>query len=281
MTKPSNNPLRQFFRQPAIYLKLPSGGKFWAADALSMPENEELPVYPMTAIDEISYRTPDALFNGQAVINVVQSCIPNIKDAGKMPSMDLNAILVAIRIASYGHGLDIVSTCPSCKNEDEFSLDLRMVLDNLRRPDYTKPMNQGDLTITFKPSTYEEINRSAMEQFERQKFMQQLGEGNMTEEERSKILSESLKQITELTMSLISKGIAAIQAPGAVVTDPAQIEEFMRECDRNLFKQIRDHVIELTQESQIKPLDISCTECEHEYQQEINLDMTSFFDNAS
>lgn len=281
MTKTSNNPLRQFFRQPAIYLKLPSGGKFWAAGALNMPENEELPVYPMTAIDEISYRTPDALFNGQAVINVVQSCMPNIRDAGKIPSMDLNAILVAIRIASYGHGLDIVSTCPSCKNEDEFSLDLRMVLDNLRRPDYTKPMNQGDLTITFKPSTYEEINRSAMEQFERQKFMQQLGEGNMTEEERSKILSESLKQITELTMSLISKGIAAIQAPGAVVTDPAQIEEFMRECDRNLFKQIRDHVIELTQESQIKPLDISCTACQHEYQQEINLDMTSFFDNAS
>ena len=111
MTKTSNNPLRQFFRRPAVYLKLPSRGQYWAPGSLDLPENGELPVYPMTAIDEISYRTPDALFNGQAVINVVQSCVPSILDAGKIPNMDLNALMVAIRIASYGHSLDVASTC--------------------------------------------------------------------------------------------------------------------------------------------------------------------------
>ena len=281
MTKTSNNPLRQFFRQPAIYFKLPSGGKYWAPGALVLPENGELPVYPMTAIDEISYRTPDALFNGQAVINVLQSCVPNIKDAGKIPNMDLNALMVAVRIASYGHAMDIATTCPECKNEDEFSVDLRVVLDHLRCPDYTETMDHGDLQIIFKPSTYEEQNKSAMEQFERQKFLQQLDEGTFSEEERGRVLSESLKQITDLTMNLISKSIAAIQVPGTVVTDPAQINEFLRESDRHIFKQIRDHVISLTQESQIKPLDIECTACHHKYQQEINMDMTSFFDNAS
>ena len=163
MTKSSNNPLRQFFRQPSIYLKLPSNGQFWAPDSLELPENGEIPIYPMTAIDEISYRTPDALFNGQAVINVVQSCVPAIKDAGKIPSVDLNAILVAIRIASYGHSLDINTTCPECKNEDEFSVDLRMILDSLRCPDYSEQMDQGDLQVKFKPSSYEEQNKSAME----------------------------------------------------------------------------------------------------------------------
>ena len=281
MTKSSNNPLRQFFRQPSIYLKLPSNGQFWAPDSLELPENGEIPIYPMTAIDEISYRTPDALFNGQAVINVVQSCVPAIKDAGKIPSVDLNAILVAIRIASYGHSLDINTTCPECKNEDEFSVDLRMILDSLRCPDYSEQMDQGDLQVKFKPSSYEEQNKSAMEQFERQKFMQQMIQSELSDEERNRIMSESLKQITDLTINLISKSIAAIQAPGVVVTDVEQIKEFLRESDRNLFKQIRDHVIELTQSAQIQPLDVACTECGHKHQQEINLDMTSFFDNAS
>ena len=281
MNKTSNNPLRQFFRQPAVYLKLPSRGQYWAPGSLDMPENGELPVYPMTAIDEISYRTPDALFNGQAVINVVQSCVPNIKDAGKMPSLDLNALMVAIRIASYGNNMDIASTCPSCKNEDEFSADLRVILDNLHCPDYNKTMDLGDLQIIFKPSTYEEQNKSAMEQFEKQKFLRQIGEGEMSEEERNNVLSESLKQITELTINLISKSIAAIQIPGAVVVDFEQIKEFLRESDRSLFRKIRDHVIELTQSSQIKPLNVECTECQHQYQQEMNMDMTSFFDNAS
>ena len=281
MTQISNNPLRQFFRQPAIYLRLPSGGRYWAPGALDMPENGEIPIYPMTAIDEISYRTPDALFNGQAVINVIQSCVPAIKDAGKIPATDFNAVLVAIRIASYGHAMDIASTCSECKNEDEFSADLRMILDQLKSPDYSKGFDHGDLQITFKPATYEEQNKSAMEQFEKQKFLQQVGQSDMSDEERNRMLSESLKQITELTINLISKSIAAIQIPGAVVTDVEQIKDFLHHCDRTLFKQVRDHVIDLTQQGQIPPLDVECTECRHKYKQEVNMDMASFFDSAS
>jgi hypothetical protein len=281
MPQTSNNPLRQFFRQPAIYLRLPSSGQYWAPGSLVMPENGELPIYPMTAIDEISYRTPDALFNGQAVINVIQSCVPAIKDAGKIPNTDLNAVLVAIRIASYGHAMDIASTCSECKNEDEFTADLRMILDNLKCPDYSEVMDRGDLQITFKPANYEEQNKSAMEQFEKQKFLQQMSEGEFSEEERNRMLSESLKQLTELTINLISKNISSIQIPGAVVTDVEQIKDFLHHCDRTLFKQVRDRVIELTQEGQIPPLDVECTECHHKYKQELNMDMASFFDSAS
>ena len=54
----SNNPLSQYFRQPAIYIKLPSQGSYYPPGALEMPENGEIPVFPMTAIDEITYRTP-------------------------------------------------------------------------------------------------------------------------------------------------------------------------------------------------------------------------------
>ena len=89
------NPLTQYFRQPSIYIKLPSQGNYYPAGAIEMPQNGELPVLPMTAIDEITYRTPDALFSGQAVINVIQSCIPAIKDAWAIPSIDIDTILVA------------------------------------------------------------------------------------------------------------------------------------------------------------------------------------------
>ena len=109
----SDNPLSNYFRRPSIYIKLPSEGKFYPPGMLDMPPNEEIPVYPMTAIDEISYRTPDALFNGSAVVNVISSCVPNIKDPWAMPSIDLDTVLSAIRIASYGHTLEIETTCPN------------------------------------------------------------------------------------------------------------------------------------------------------------------------
>ena len=123
------NPLKQFFRQPAIYLQLPSDGRHWQDQSLTMPENHELPVYPMTAIDEITYRTPDALFNGQAVVNVIQSCVPAVKDGWAVPGIDINALLIGIRIASYGHDLEIGTKCPECGTDAEYTVDLRMILD--------------------------------------------------------------------------------------------------------------------------------------------------------
>ena len=111
-----SNPLSQFFRQPAIHIRLPSGGKFYPVGSINMPPNGELPVLPMTAVDEITYRTPDALFNGSAVVSVIQSCVPSIKDAWQMPSQDIDAVMIAIRIASFGHGMDINTQCPACNH---------------------------------------------------------------------------------------------------------------------------------------------------------------------
>jgi hypothetical protein len=161
----SANPLKQFFRQPAIYLRLPSGGEFWPDGSVDMPANQELPVFPMTAIDEITYRTPDALYNGQAVISVIQSCIPSIRDAWKMPTTDLNAALVAIRIASYGHEMEMITTCPSCNTDSEFVLDLRLILDKLKTGDFHKTLEHGDLVISFHPMNYYAQNISNQQQF--------------------------------------------------------------------------------------------------------------------
>ena len=168
------NPLSQYFRQPAIYIRLPSGGEFYPGGTLDMPPNHELPVLPMTAIDEITYRTPDALFNGTAVVNVIQSCVPNIKDAWVVPSTDLDTILVGIRIATYGHNMDVNCQCPKCSNEDAFTIDLRSSIDAMKPADYKTPMKHRDMEIYFQPMTYKMLNQNNQLQFEEQKVLQSL-----------------------------------------------------------------------------------------------------------
>ena len=84
-----NNPLAGLMRQPKIYIKLPSGGEFWPKGSIDMPENGELPVFSMTAKDELMIKIPDALVNGQAIVDVIQNCIPSIKNAWSTPNIDL------------------------------------------------------------------------------------------------------------------------------------------------------------------------------------------------
>ena len=63
----NHNPLAGHFRVPKLYTELPSGGKFYDSDTIDFTENDELPVFPMTAKDEIMLKNPDALLNGEAV----------------------------------------------------------------------------------------------------------------------------------------------------------------------------------------------------------------------
>ena len=235
----------------------------------------------MTAIDEITYRTPDALFNGQAVISVVQSCVPAIKNAWHMPNIDLSPVLIAIRIASYGHEMNLNTTCPACSHEEEYSVDMRTMLDQLRSPNFAEALNYGDLEIIFKPVTYEQQNQSSIAQFEQQKILSVLPTSDLSEEEKMARLSQSMKIITDLTINIVGQSITAIKTPNTAVTDSAQIEEFLRNCESKIYNQIRDHVISLRQQSEIPPLTIKCTECNNEYSQPVDLDIANFFASAS
>jgi bacterioferritin-associated ferredoxin len=277
----SNNPLKQYFRQPSIYIRLPSNGQYWESDALDLPENRELPVYPMTAVDEITYRTPDALFNGQAVVDVVHSCIPSIKNAWETPVTDMNSILVSIRIASYGHAMEVGTECPSCKHVDEFSLDLRTVLDQLKAPDFNETIKHGDLEITFKPMTYRDQNASNLEQFENQRMIRLIPNSDLDDDEKLKRMTEIMKSITMLTVRALEHSIAGIRTPGAFVTEPEFIREFLTSCDRTVFAAIRDHAVKLRLASELTPVQLTCSECSNEYQQQLSLDMASFFAPAS
>jgi hypothetical protein len=155
----ANNPLKQYFRRPSIYLKLPSGGVGYPAGALNKTETGELPIYPMTAIDEITSKTPDALFNGTAIVEIIKSCVPNIRDPWSIPSTDLDAILIAIRSAAQGNDMEIESTCPSCKEIATYAINLIGMLQNMKPGDYKTELQISDLFIKFRPLIYREMNK--------------------------------------------------------------------------------------------------------------------------
>jgi hypothetical protein len=242
-----------------------------------MPATGELPIYPMTAIDEITYRTPDALFNGQATVSVLQSCVPDINDPWSTPSMDVDTLLVSIRIASYGHDMDFGTKCPKCGHECEHTVDLRSILDRMQAPDYNKSLKSGDMEIFFKPMSYKNINDNNALQYENQKLLQLLPDSEVPESEKILALSAALKRITDITVKALGQSIAAIKTPQVLVSEAEYLEELLKNCDRDLFNRIRDHIVDLKSQAEMPPLTLTCPECQNQYEQAITLDMTSFF----
>ena len=75
----SNNPLQQYFRQPKVFITLPSHGVYNKPGTIT-GSFENMPIFGMTGMDEILLKTPDALLTGESTVKVIQSCCPNIVD---------------------------------------------------------------------------------------------------------------------------------------------------------------------------------------------------------
>jgi hypothetical protein len=272
----SNNPLKQYFRRPSIYLKLPSGGVY-PPGVINMPETGELPVYPMTAIDEITTRTPDALFNGTALIDLIKSCMPDVIDPWKIYSTDLDAILVAIKSASQGNELEIETECPKCEEVSKYGVNLVGVLSTLKSSDYSKELRVGDLSIRFRPLIYREMNDASLSQFEVQRMFANL-ETVEDMDERNKISQKAIKTITEVTMKILARAIESIKTPGGAVIEYDFIIDFLQNCDKNTYVAIRDYHTDLKTGSELKPLEIKCAHCSNEYKQSFVVNASNFFD---
>ena len=272
------NPLQQYFRRPSVFLKLPSGGAGYPEGAIDLPENGEIPIYPMTAIDEITARTPDALYNGNAVVEIIKSCAPNIKDPWLVTNVDLDPILVAIKTATHGNNLEIETVCPKCEETSKYGVNLTAVLSSFKPGDYATPLSLGnDIQIKFKPLSYKRLNDTNVKQFQFQKAIQALT--LMTDEvERSVKSKDVLLELNAISTDVLADSIEYIKVPTATVMDKTFILEFLTNIDTKAFDLIKNHSIMLKQSTENKPLNIKCTACSHEYTQTFSINISDFFD---
>lgn len=271
------NPLSRYFRQPTIYMRLPSGGQHYPPGALDLPANNELPVFPMTVRDEIINKTPDALFNGTAVVSLIQSCIPNIKDAWSIPSVDLDSILIAIKVATYGKDLEITGSCTHCQESSDYVIDLNRTLAEIGGTNYNSPQRIGQFEIMFRPLSYQEINQTSQEQFNEQKILNILPESGLSDQERVQEINKLIVKITDGTISALSKSISSIRTDDVLVSNEQQIHEFLDNCPTALFTAIRDAAIAKRQAGAMKPLKLTCNHCTKQYEQILTLDLSNFF----
>jgi thiol-disulfide isomerase/thioredoxin len=273
----SNNPLKQYFRRPSIYVKLPSECRYYDDDTVQRTETGEFPVYPMTAIDEITAKTPDAVFNGQAVIDIIHSCIPNIKNAWKINTIDIETIMIAIRVASSGEYMEMSSVCPNCKEESTYDINLIDLLSQQKEINYENSITVGDLKIRFRPLTYTEVNKNSLAQYELQKVYA-IMESMDDSEEKKLTVKNSMSKLNELMSSIIASTIDSIITPETTVVDKEHIKEYLNNCDRKVSEFIREHSAKLKAENEIKPIKLKCTHCEHQYDHKLILNVTDFFD---
>tara|TARA_B100000886_G_scaffold251567_1_gene177583 strand:+ start:2517 stop:3386 length:870 start_codon:yes stop_codon:yes gene_type:complete len=254
-----SNPLKKYYRQPKQFVRLPSNYKYYKPGTIQIPESGEVAVFPMTAKDELLFKTPDALLNGEATVRVIQSCIPAITNAWEMPALDIDTCLVAIRMATYGTKMQVKVFVPKTKIEKDMELDLQAALDRLLSNTYEEQFLYQNMEVTTRPLTYKEFTEAAIKTFEEQRLATVVQDKDMPEEEKIKRFQASFSKLTDINIQMVSASVASIRVDGQTVTDKTQIQEFLENTSKEFYQTIIDQSTKQKDNFTIPPVEMTAT----------------------
>lgn len=279
----SDNPLKQYFRQPALYLRLPTLGRWYDGSAVRVNEDAEIAIYGLSAVDDIMLNTPDAMLNGKALENVIKNCAPDVLNVKKALVPDLEAVFLGIKMATNGGKYELERKCPKCKHDNNFEVNCSHLLDTMSYVEDGDCVVRFDdiLEIRIRPYTFEMRQIFMQKQFEEERTLRLIDENNKDMDQFAKagLLAESVEKLSRMTFELVSRSVESVTMlkEDITVTDPSQISEWLV----NINKQQADIVIEavnkLNEVGPSRKVQAQCSSCKHEWQDTLNFDPVSFF----
>lgn len=275
----TTNPLSRYFRVPGLHIKLPTQGAYLPQGALDLTMADELPVYPMRAADELLMRSPDALMSGYAVEKMLESCVPAIKTPRLISTPDLDVLLLAIRAASYGNKMDIEVPCPSCETRNSFECDIPDLLGTVTPlpPDNAVRLS-AEVVAYIRPFNLENATKVALAAFNEARAVQAIEENEeISDEMVQKAINESYRRMSELNLHMTADCILKVVTPEAEVTDKSSIAEFVNNIPREWSKKIDEALKRLNSAGVDRRLHVQCSNCNHQWDTEVEFDPASFF----
>jgi hypothetical protein len=273
------NPLAQFSKKPARYIKIPSQGIGYSK-GITLTDSGELAVYPMTAKDELMLKSPDALLNGQAVTGVLANCVPDITDPSETSVIDLDAIMVAIRMATYGDSMDMEITCPHDEHVNTVGVQLPMLLDQQTYwVGLTEVELESGVKARLKPYSVRDHNRMSLNSFEQMSKLNQLDkDGNSDTVTKLTAANSSFSSLVDVSLDLVARSVeVAITPDGQEITDHEFIKEWIRGISKSEFNIIDSALKELVKIGLPKSMNVKCDKCSEVFESPINFNPSDFF----
>jgi hypothetical protein len=277
----TQNTLQKFYRSEKIFINLPSGQNWYKNGEVVFNESNEVGIMPMTARDEYSFKNPDMLLNGEAILNVIRSCVPSVKDPNKLLSNDVDALLVAIRHVTYGKSHDTKKECPSCKKENTYSVDLDAVIGTIGKleDDYTITLDTG-IVLHIRPLKLSESNAILKNQFTQTRALSLIEKDpTLTDEQRTQRFQAEFVKVVELNAKMLCASVSAIShtTENFNITDEAEIRSFLNNVDRSVIESIDSTLKQITKIGVSSEFKATCVHCQHEWTCEIDYNPVTFF----
>ena len=250
-------------RIPGETFRLPSHGLFYTNGELADDVvNGEVHVFPLTAIDEITIKTPDKLLSGKAIEDVMLRCIPQIKKPMKLLSKDVDYLMMCLRLISYGDDMELnyTHTCEKAV-QNTYTVNLRPLVAAAKAIDPTTvgttfTVKLGDaMVVKLRPPVFESVIGMYMTNF-------QASNNSITLEEAQ---TKLLDVITDTVISVDG------------ITNRDHIQEWIKAIPAGWLQQVSNALRMVGDWGPSTSVALTCKDCGQSMDVEIPLNPISFF----
>jgi transposase-like protein len=277
-----NNPLQQYFKVPKLYVKLPSKAQFYDAAHMEVSANQEVAVYALSARDQILLKTPDALLNGETLIQIMSNCVPGIKHIEQLVEPDINTLLLAIKVATQGSKSELQVGCPNCQKEQTFEINLTELIEHQSFMEDEPSVELSDsLIVKIKPFNFEQRNLSLINEIEEGQAVKLMQDDqSLNTDQQAKQIAQIVSNMTDRMFQMVAKSVLSVTIveTGQVVTDPDHIREFIMGITKYQADAITSKVKELNMVGISSDQKFMCTSCNHEWTHSMDFNPLSFFE---
>lgn len=278
------NPLQSYYRTKELYVRLPTQGK-WMKNPPILSEDGEIGVRAMSMKDELLLTIPDALYNGQAIFELIQSVCPDITDPTEVSLPDVDVILLASRASSYDKIFPVETTCPHCKKQAMHEIDLQIVLGKVTHIYEKTEVEIDELIIEMRPNTLSAVNANNIKTTETARMLLELRnqKDNINASLQEKY-SDNMQQIAAANFVLIADAIVKVTMPdGVEVTDMQNIIDWLSNTNRKTIDVLNRHQAKMNINGIPREFDFTCAseECGKSFKSGVDFNPSFFFTNKS
>ena len=296
MSNPLLDDIRTTSVIPTVEIALPTKGHFYAPGEVldEGVDPDEVTILPISILDESTFADPMMMISGHAISKMIRRVCPQVISPGDLSELDVQAILIASRIASYGPTMRLTAECPTEKCDHKNTIEINLNEHIQRFSPYTAEellLFQVDLPevkqkVQLAPMTYVDtvdINLASM------RIAQ--GLGDFAEPDQSATSLDPIFLETYVTvfqkslMTNLEAVVGSIQyvntSTGQTVHDRDTIREWLMELVKPSMSRITNRIAEInTAIKERSMLEYQCQNCGTVHKTMLELDPQKLFTEA-
>lgn len=283
-----NNPLQKFYRKVKFSITLPSRGKWYPKGTLSSNDGT-LEIYAMTAADDTRFKTNEVLVSPIATYDLIKSCAPQITDPENMPTVDLDAVILSIRRASYGNNMNFIVPVPNTTLTQPVNLDIEKLIHDI--PNISELWDEDliikdeslEIVIRLAPLPLRSLFATTKQLFKQQHIAEKISKNESSNDEKIEEIDQQLKTLSTINVNVVAESIKNIKCGDYVTDKPSEIRQFINQIDLAYFHAIKNHIEEQKKKTAFNKIRIEATQeqiaagAPSTWEADIEFNLTNFF----